>query len=707
MKSAMKISLVKQLSLVSLCTLLLPWTGCQYVREMETLIRQQQSNTLEAFTQPLADSLATHPYFQQSLSKTIMQATPFFAPITHTPFMIDGYADEWLDYYSQEFINADASSQSTHNLRTVIFSEHLYLFVEVEDAQIHYYEPSSVTLKNNDWLRIVTPKEEYRLFTSAPGSTQTLRYDPNSKKSVSDNSVIGNWQEGPRGYQLEIKIPIAAIEDGIKIDIVDHQADKNIILASTSQQPAPLLIPSKALTDGLLPYKEKPWDIQIINSQGWPLLAHTDDDLKAVKLPLVTRDNLGSLLINGFYRFVLEATLPRNHGQQWPLGTTTLSAVNQRIPIEKIKPAIIKNKSVETFSQWYSLPQYNQSALLIVRPITGSEGTLGFILATQTENALLSFTNDALRRVMNLSLATFLIVVFILIGYAAWLSMRIKRLQHASEHSISDDGEITLFTPSEVPDEIGALSQSYADLLQRIKNYNDYLQGLTHKLAHEIRTPLAIVKSSLEMLETVPKDQQKTYLDRALEGNQRLANILNAMSESTQVEQLVQKAEYRPIDILPILKSLVAAYEATYPDFRFAMHTNIESYHLKGNPELLAQMIDKLVDNARDFTPKGATITIHARVTQRSAEKAPGLTIEVINPGSSLPETMAEQLFDSLITVREKKEQAGTHLGLGLYIVRLIVNAHQGSIRAYNLANKQGVCFEITLSGQAVSTEIL
>ncbi|MDX1694242.1 MAG: ATP-binding protein, partial [Ketobacteraceae bacterium] len=320
----------------------------------------------------------------------------------------------------------------------------------------------------------------------------------------------------------------------------------------------------------------------------------------------------------------------------------------------------------------------------------------GYVMATQTEKAWLSFTNQALRRVMNLSLLSFVVLVLILLGYAAWLSLRIKRLKQQAEAAIHPDGTIVPFAPGTAPDELGALSQSYTDLLTRVKNYNEYLQSLTHKLAHEIRTPLAIVKSSLEMLGSVEGEAQKTYIERALSGNQRLANILNAMSESTQVEQLVQYAEFHTMDPEPLLHDMVNAYTSTYPDFRFRLECTGAPASIRGNPELIAQLLDKLVDNARDFTPVEETITITLNRTPHQVR------LSVSNPGSRLPDTMHDQLFDSLISVRDNAardegEHTGTHLGLGLYIVRLIAQAHQGQVAAFNLPGNRGVCFQVTL----------
>ena len=695
----MTFSLIRQLFIVSLCTLILPWTGCQYVREMESLIREQQSQTLQAFVKPLAENLKEHDLFQEMAQQLRNDETPFFAPNTDAPISIDGYRDDWMTF-SELPLSApgtgDGSVPDKGSVRkgmvlSAVTDDSLLLFVTVSDSQVAYYNPQQAALHHNDWLRLVSRSHEFHIFTSAPGSTQSLRYFPQRRERVPFPQIEGNWQEHPGGYQVELKIPRALVADGLRIEAIDSLGQQPRVIARSAGEVSPLLVPSRSLGDWLQRYNHNPWDLQIVNHKGWPLVEQArQDDRTPLQPALVTRDELETLLLNRIYRFFLEAALPVNFAHQWPLHSTQLSGLHQRIPVEEL---LNDRELTEGVARWYALSKYNQSALLVVEPIIQNGNLSGYVLATQTEKAWLSFTNQALRRVMNLSLLSFAVLVLILLGYAVWLSLRIKRLKQQAEQAILPDGTIVPFRPASTPDELGALSQSYTALLTRVKNYNEYLQSLTHKLAHEIRTPLAIVKSSLEMLPLAKAEEQQTYIDRALSGNQRLANILNAMSESTQVEQLVQHAEFQPLELNPLLLDLVDAYRSTYTGFEFSLTLPEAPCTINGNPELLAQLLDKLVDNARDFTPAGETISL---ALQRNGSDA--CQLEVCNPGSRLPEDMTGQLFDSLISVRDKSAATeGTHLGLGLYIVRLITQAHGGQVRAFNLPDEGGVCFQVTL----------
>jgi signal transduction histidine kinase len=98
-------------------------------------------------------------------------------------------------------------------------------------------------------------------------------------------------------------------------------------------------------------------------------------------------------------------------------------------------------------------------------------------------------------------------------------------------------------------------------------------------------------------------------------------------------------------------------------------------------------MLDKLADNAADFSTTGDVITVSADCENGA------VVLRIHNPGPPLPDDMQTQLFNSMISVR--KGDPGKHLGLGLYIARLIAEGHEGTITAENTAG--GVTFTVRL----------
>jgi signal transduction histidine kinase len=240
-------------------------------------------------------------------------------------------------------------------------------------------------------------------------------------------------------------------------------------------------------------------------------------------------------------------------------------------------------------------------------------------------------------------------------------------------------------------DEIGDLSRSFSSVLRQLGDYNAYLRSLASKLSHELRTPLAIVTSSLENLEHENLNAASAgYTARAREGADRLRRILSAMSEASRVEELMEHGDQESFDLRAVLQSTVAAYRDVYKDRKFEFDTSLAEAKVTGSPELLIQMLDKLVDNAVDFSASGDMIKL------RLEAQGDKLLLAVTNPGPPLPEKMRTQLFDSMVSVRGGENTR--HLGLGLYVARLIAEGHGGSISAENVEG--GVSFVIQLPAQ-------
>jgi len=199
---------------------------------------------------------------------------------------------------------------------------------------------------------------------------------------------------------------------------------------------------------------------------------------------------------------------------------------------------------------------------------------------------------------------------------------------------------------------------------------------------------LTIVKSSLENLEHESLSKESAvYTARAKEGVERLRKILSAMSEASRTEELIEHVEPENFDLDKVLESTVAAYADAWPERRFNYLNRATDATVFGSPELIIQMLDKLADNAVDFSTTGDEIKVALDSDPEFAE------ISIFNPGPPLPDNMRTQLFHSMVSVRGGDGKR--HLGLGLYVARLIAEGHNGSISAEN--TNSGVTFTIKL----------
>ena len=152
----------------------------------------------------------------------------------------------------------------------------------------------------------------------------------------------------------------------------------------------------------------------------------------------------------------------------------------------------------------------------------------------------------------------------------------------------------------------------------------------------------------------------------------------------------MRNAEPERFDLRAVLDSITQAYGDAYAGRVFEFNCDVDAAAAEGSPELLIQMLDKLVDNAISLSPQECEIEISLARDEDSC------ALSVTNSGSRLPDVMHDQLFDSLVSMRENRK-SGQHLGLGLHIVRLVAEAHGGSVSARNLPQDAGVEFTIHL----------
>jgi dedicated sortase system histidine kinase len=330
-------------------------------------------------------------------------------------------------------------------------------------------------------------------------------------------------------------------------------------------------------------------------------------------------------------------------------------------------------------------------------PIWSANEVAGAVVVEETTNPVATLRSAALERLLALTLIAFAGAAAILIAFATRLSHRIRRLRDEAESAIDARGRITrLASGSGAGDEIGDLSRSFSAVLAKLAQHHAYLESLAGRLSHELRTPIAVVRSSLENLKLAPSAaESRTYIARAEEGLARLNTILQRMAEATRMEQGLATAARERYDAAAVVRGCVEGYRLAYAPRAFELALPREPLLVEGAPDLLAQMLDKLVENAADFAATGSAVRVSL------ARAGAQVRLRVENDGPPLPDALRESLFDSMVSVRGARADGVPHLGLGLYVARLIAEFHGGVLAAENLPGGRGVALEARLRAVA------
>ena len=690
-------SLRTKLLLLSLLTLILPWAGWQYAQQMETTLRRAQEDALLTTAQVLSRVVASEPELLYRVPDLRRDFDPargdLFAPLLMTRPLLDGFADEWPQPARAVpgFDNASPGAEGAEpKVRVGVYGRSMHLYVEVTAPAVHYEVPTRDELPpaaGADRVIVLIHDEfgherAWSISAIAPGPllVRVCEVGAPWKPSADEVPYVeGTWRETGKGYAIELRAPLNLFGTQLAVQALDA---KDAIVAQTRGL-AWIHTGSEALKQRLEQYAPDGVRISVVDTHGW-LLARAGSIAVATptQYPGLRRDD------EGFTRSIYRVLFSSDAARAVPYG----------LPYGMWGAPVDTARAGKRSAIWFEKSGGEPSLVRAAMPIPYGEQNLGALVVEQAGEQLVQVREIALTRLLNLTMVATLFVIVVTIVFAARLSLRIRRLSRAASTALTAEGRIEPHIPdTKARDELGALARSYDTLLGRLQEYTNYLQTLGTKLSHELRTPLTIVSSSLDNLSSEEKlpEPSQSYIERARSGTNRMHAILTALSEATRVEQIIEHTERVRFDLRELIQNMGQAYQQTFVQHRVETQLPAEPCLVEGSPDLIAQLLDKLMDNASDFTPKGGPIAIELARGPRSC------TLTVRNEGPLLPPQLDNRLFESLVTSRSSVN-GKPHLGLGLYIVRLISDFHRGTVNATNLPDDTGVAvsLELPLSGR-------
>ncbi|NND89655.1 MAG: hypothetical protein HKN42_02230 [Granulosicoccus sp.] len=722
-----------QMLLAAALTLAVPLVGWKSVKQLYGALQQTRidEQTLKVANMRLALSEASDIQTAMSNARSTTVDSDWHVESSRYPIFIDGYDDDWQNLLNAPRRYQDQTLSVIADVRTARHGKRLYLFIAVRDQTVIYHTPPVLRadagegeqpdrqslLVNGDSVELLVqgmqtsdgaPEWQHALIrTIAPGPVEVVRAT-DSRTVTGERRSAGlridgweaAWVKSRDGYQLEIALPLPAngSKAAFAVVDVDYRGERRARWAGslsplamarayrTRQSPVELATGSLFYLSDAAAARLEPWVLpggraRLFDIHGRlladvnNLYAQIPDEDEALAAAGSSKGLWDAILLRVFAFFVAGdlPLLPESQGS--PL---SLSLSRER------RATVLDDQPVTT----RYVTDENDRVLGTLAPV-GSEPRRGYLLFESNEEHASAYAGSELARLFSLLLLVSLLAGSGLLVFAFVLSSRIRRLSREAQHAVSADGRVHGLPGSDARDEIGDLSRKLSTLLARSAAYTQYLEALSSRLSHELRTPLSVVRTSIENLDRDSLDAQSTLLiDRASSGAEHLGAIIQALVESTRLEQTVQMADRQPVNLSHWLAGLQARYRQVYDgvEFRLSMEAPAE-LSITASPELLCQAFDILVDNAVSFARSGPVV-LHLGLEQDRTDRGndvPRLQLAVINRGDPLDETTLMRLFDPMYSARTGTGEAASgelHLGLGLYIVRMIAEAHEGTVMA-------------------------
>ncbi len=244
-------------------------------------------------------------------------------------------------------------------------------------------------------------------------------------------------------------------------------------------------------------------------------------------------------------------------------------------------------------------------------------------------------------------------------------------------------------------DEIGLLARAVSDMTVTLRERIDGVEHFAADVAHEIKNPLASLRSAIESMGRVEDPElRKQLTDIASHDVRRIDRLVTEISDASRIDAELSRATFELVDLAVLTEGIIERreYRAENGEKRVEIARPMGGAMVNGVPMRLERVIENLLDNAVSFSPSEGVIDV------RISMERDHVSMEVCDQGPGIPEAAREKVFHRFHSVRPDEEDFGNHSGLGLAIARTIAQAHDGTVTAHDRPDgTPGACLKLVL----------
>lgn len=299
--------------------------------------------------------------------------------------------------------------------------------------------------------------------------------------------------------------------------------------------------------------------------------------------------------------------------------------------------------------------------------------------------------------IMLLAIAISIIIAFILISYTSKrISNPLKEMSIATEKMAKGDFSTKINVVDD--DEIGDLAKSFNIMSSELGRMDNARKEFVANVSHELRSPLSTIQGYIDGVVdgTIPAEKSKFYLEIAQKETRRMSRLISELLDITKMESGAFPLNISEFDINELIRLTIIKMEARISDKDLMVKVDFESDKeiVEADKDKIEQVLTNLIDNAIKFSNPGGYIHVS---TEKVREK---VHVKVQNKGKTIPPDEIDHIWDRFYKV-DKARSGSPGVGLGLYIVRSIINLHNEDIWATS-SDAEGTTFAFTLKSKKV-----
>ena len=358
------------------------------------------------------------------------------------------------------------------------------------------------------------------------------------------------------------------------------------------------------------------------------------------------------------------------------------------------------NKRVENYSLSKELGKpftfieqnYNQFILVTLKNVSKDSGNVGYIAISENSLDIKAAIEERKNFILRTAILVAIVILIFSIVLNKYFLKPIKSLVDYTKIIKSKSKKQTKIDHiKNRNDELGVLSKSLDEMTIELNSRIRATENFSTDLVHEIRNPLASLKSASEIIsDTSDKDKQEKLLKIMTHDVSRIDRLITDYSQTLKDELAISSEQMEDLDLKPIIESVVDDFNNIYiekKNVNIKLNTSgSKNYIIKGISNRIEQIIANLLDNAVSFSKKGSIVYVNLDKNENYT------LLKVSDEGEGFKESDIKKVFDRFYSNRP--ENFGEHSGLGLNIVKNLVHIHKGQIYASN-SPKGGAMIEI------------
>ena len=374
--------------------------------------------------------------------------------------------------------------------------------------------------------------------------------------------------------------------------------------------------------------------------------------------------------------------------------------VNEKTITEKkilsLNEILLNYSNSKDFGRPYTFTQenYNQFLLTTIKNVNVDGVNIGFLAISENANDIRAAINERKTFILRTAFVVAIVILIFSIVLNKYFLKPIGNLvNYTKTIKEKNNKEPNIDRLKNRNDELGTLSVSLEDMTQELQKRIDTAENFSTDLVHEIRNPLASLKSASEIIsETEDINQRRKLINIISHDVQRIERLITDYSQILKDEVAITKEQMKKIDLGEVLNSVVDDFNNIYNRKRginIKLKSNgLKKYEIYGIENRIEQIIANLLDNSISFSKDNQKILVELLDSKKDK-----IIINVIDEGQGFKEKDTNKIFKRFYSNRPEK--FGEHSGLGLNIVKNLIDLHGGTIKASNNVNKRGAKVEI------------